>query len=224
MTNGLSAGTLLALFRGRTSAFTSIATVRLELLEGSHGGSTGIIGFVSRLRLRFANRLIALISLIGADTGPGRSIDVPRNWNRREGMGFQPQCAGGCGRIYASFFPPGGFVARAMGFAMMAPAQRHGELIADLAAERAALREAQMRAVCGRAPADQTRLFGHEPDVLLVHESGAARDGPAGSCRCRRQWLGRALLAPARAMRTMAGAQIRRAIAVGRCPTNVNRA
>ena len=116
-------------------------------------------------------------ALIGADTGPGRSIDVPRNWNRREGMGFQPQCAGGCGRIYASFFPPGGFVARAMGFAMMAPAQRHGELIADLAAKRAVLGEAQMMGVCRAAPTNQARLFGHELDVLPVAKAAWLRMG-----------------------------------------------
>jgi hypothetical protein len=58
-----------------------------------------------------------------------------------------------------------------MGLAMMASAQRHGELIADLSAERAMLREAQMVCICGPAPANQTRLFGHEFDVLLVSES-----------------------------------------------------
>jgi hypothetical protein len=62
-----------------------------------------------------------------------------------------------------------------MGLAMMAPAQRHGELIADLSAERAVLREAQVMGVCGPAAANQTRLFGHEPDVLLVTK--AARLG-----------------------------------------------
>ena len=51
---------------------------------------------------------------------------------------------------------------------MMASAQRHGELIADLAAEGAVLREAQMMGICGPAPANQTRLFGHEFNVLLV--------------------------------------------------------
>ena len=62
-----------------------------------------------------------------------------------------------------------------MGLAMMAPAQRHRELIADLTAERAMLREAQMVCVYGPAPANQTRLFCHEPDVLLVTK--AARLG-----------------------------------------------
>jgi hypothetical protein len=34
--------------------------------------------------------------------------------------------------------------------------------------ECAALREAQMVGVCRPAPTDQTRLFGHEPDMLPV--------------------------------------------------------
>ena len=48
----------------------------------------------------------------------------------------------------------------------MAPAQRHGELIADLAAERAVLREAQMVSICGLPAANQAGLFGNELDVL----------------------------------------------------------
>jgi hypothetical protein len=59
-------------------------------------------------------------------------------------MRLQPQAPGSDGRINASIFPPCGFIATAMRLAMMASAQRHGELIADLSAERAMLREAQM--------------------------------------------------------------------------------
>ena len=62
-----------------------------------------------------------------------------------------------------------------MDFAMMAAAQRHDELIADLAAEGAALREAQMMGICRPAAANQARLFGHELDVFLVAK--AARLG-----------------------------------------------
>jgi hypothetical protein len=58
-----------------------------------------------------------------------------------------------------------------MRLAMMASAQGHGELIADLSAERAMLREAQMVCICGPARANQTRLFGNKFDVLLVSES-----------------------------------------------------
>ena len=60
---------------------------------------------------------------------------------------------------------------------MMAPAQRHGELIADLAAERAVLREAQMMSICRPAPTNQARLFGHEFDVLLVTKAARLRMG-----------------------------------------------
>jgi hypothetical protein len=90
-------------------------------------------------------------------------------------MRLQPQASGSDGRINASIFPPCGFISTAMDLAMMASAQRHGELIADLAAEGAVLREAQMMGICGPAPPNQTRLFGHEFNVLLVTK--AARLG-----------------------------------------------
>ena len=77
-------------------------------------------------------------------------------------MGLQPQRAGSDGWIDANFFPPCGFIARAMGLAMMTPAQRHGELITDFAAERAVLGKAQMMGVCRPAATNQARLFGHE--------------------------------------------------------------
>ena len=51
-----------------------------------------------------------------------------------QGMGLQPQRAGGRWLVNAGIFPLCGFIAAAMGLAMMAPAQRHDELIADLAA------------------------------------------------------------------------------------------
>ena len=51
-------------------------------------------------------------------------------------MGLQPQRASGDGRIDTGLIPPGGFIAAAMDLAMMSPAERNRELIADLAAER----------------------------------------------------------------------------------------
>ena len=59
-------------------------------------------------------------------------------------MRLQPQRAASNGRIKASIFPPSDFIATAMDLAMMAPAQRYGELVTNLAAERAVLGEAQM--------------------------------------------------------------------------------
>ena len=58
---------------------------------------------------------------------------------------------------------------------MVAAAQRNGELIADLAAKGAVLGKAQVMGITGRAVADQARLLGHEPNVLLV--ANAARLG-----------------------------------------------
>ena len=55
-----------------------------------------------------------------------------------------------------------------MNLAMVAPAQRHGELIAHFAPERAMLREPQMMGIRGSAAANQARLFGHVLDVVLV--------------------------------------------------------
>jgi len=51
---------------------------------------------------------------------------------------------------------------------MVAPTQWNGEFIADLAAESAVLREAQMMGIRGPSAADQARLFSHKLDVVLV--------------------------------------------------------
>ena len=55
-------------------------------------------------------------------------------------------------------FPPGFLVAGLMQLPMMTAAERHGELITDLEADRPRLRKTQMMRI-GRLPAaDQTRL------------------------------------------------------------------
>jgi hypothetical protein len=51
---------------------------------------------------------------------------------------------------------------------MVPTTQWHREFIAHLAAERWALREAQVVSVRWQAAADQTRLLGNEPDVIAV--------------------------------------------------------
>ena len=83
-------------------------------------------------------------------------------------MRLQPQAPGSDGRINASIFPPCGFIATAMDLTMVSPAERHGELIADLAAKRPVLGKAQMMGIGWRAAANQTRLLGDKPDVLAV--------------------------------------------------------
>ena len=62
-----------------------------------------------------------------------------------------------------------------MDLAVVAPAQRHGELIAHFSPERAVLREPQVMGIGGSAAANQARLLGHELDVVSVTK--AARLG-----------------------------------------------
>src|ERR1700726_1748531 len=83
-------------------------------------------------------------------------------------MSLQPERASSDGRIDAGLFPPCGFIATAMDLAGMAPAQRHGELIADLAAECWRLRKAQVMRIGGAAAADQAGMFGNRFDVLSI--------------------------------------------------------
>ena len=62
-------------------------------------------------------------------------------------MARQPEYTGNIRRIDANVFPPCDLVTTVMNFAVMTPAQRHGELIADFPPERAALREAEVVSV-----------------------------------------------------------------------------
>ena len=80
----------------------------------------------------------------------------------------EPQRACGTGRIEPEFLPPPGFITVAMQLAMMSPAERHREFVADLATECTRLRETQMVWI-GRPPAaDQARLLNHMPDMIAV--------------------------------------------------------
>src|ERR1051326_8485307 len=83
-------------------------------------------------------------------------------------MGLEPKLAGRRGRIDAGSRPPTGFIAAAVDLTMMATAEWHSELIADLATEGAALGKAQMMRIGRHAATDQTRLLGNEPDVLAI--------------------------------------------------------
>lgn len=59
----------------------------------------------------------------------------------------------------------------AMKLAVMAAAQRHCELIADLAAERPALGKAQMMGVAGSTTADQTSLLRHKAHMVAIADA-----------------------------------------------------
>src|ERR1700746_1963761 len=64
-----------------------------------------------------------------------------------------------------------------MDLAVMSPAERDGELIADLAAECRCLRKSQMMCVCRAPTADQARLFGDRFDMVPVANPARHRQG-----------------------------------------------
>ena len=72
----------------------------------------------------------------------------------------QPKGASCGGSIDTELAPPSSLVPAAVYLAMMAAAERDGELVADLAAERRCLRKAQMMGIGGPAAADEARLLG----------------------------------------------------------------
>lgn len=108
------------------------------------------------------------------DLSPSRYWIRGRFWQR---MAFQPKRPRSGGGINPKPFPPGGFIAVPMHFAMMPSAEWDGEFVTDPAAERAPLGEAQMMRIAGCAAADQARLLGDIPDVLAI--ANAARLGQA---------------------------------------------
>ena len=101
-------------------------------------------------------------------------------------MGFQPKLARQRDGLETGFRPPVRFLAGAVQFAMMCPAQRDGEFVADLEAETAGLRKPQMMGIAGLAPANEARLFGHEPQMGLVPQATRHGEWSARSCRCGR--------------------------------------
>jgi hypothetical protein len=92
-------------------------------------------------------------------------------------MRFEPERTGSGAGINASLFLPCRLVATSVDLAMMAAAERHRKLIADLATQRAWLGKAKMVRVGGRATANQTGLVCNEPYVVAIAKS--ARFGMA---------------------------------------------
>ena len=204
MADRIAAGALFAFFGNRTGAFARVATVGLDLPEGSHWGPAAIIGFVLHFgpvwaaaeRLPILGPLLAqavelsgslLPKLSAADASPATAPGRRR-------------------RIDPGFAPPCGFIATAMDLTMMAAAQRHGEFVADFSPECAVLGEPQMMGIGGPATANQTRLFGHELDVVPVTKAARLRMDQLALVDAvgRRMFLRRALRAAAELTKTAA--------------------
>ena len=82
--------------------------------------------------------------------------------------GLSPELTGDLDGVDAGRRPPGLLVAGAMDRAMMRAAERDGEFIAGLAAERPRLQVAEMMRIGLFAAADETRLLGNIAKVLAV--------------------------------------------------------
>ena len=82
--------------------------------------------------------------------------------------GLSPELTGDLDGVDAGRRPPGLLVAGAMDRAMMRAAERDGEFIAGLAAERPRLQVAEMMRIGLFAAADETRLSGNIAKVLAV--------------------------------------------------------
>ena len=76
-----------------------------------------------------------------------------------------------------------------MHLAVVSPAQRYGELVADLAAECLKLRKPKMMGVRGLTTADQARLFGNEPDMVLVANATGLGQDECALVDAIRTWL-----------------------------------
>jgi len=95
-------------------------------------------------------------------------------------MGRQPQFSRGLRRINPGTAPPRRFIAMAMEFAMMTAAKRDGELVANFAAQCAALGKAQVVGVAGLPAAEQAGLLRDEPEVIAVADTPWLREGEGG--------------------------------------------
>ena len=79
-----------------------------------------------------------------------------------------PEPAGNLDRVDAGLLPPRAFVAGAMHRTMMPATEWDRELVADLAAKCAGLRETEVVGVRGLAAADEARLLHDIAQVLSV--------------------------------------------------------
>ena len=95
-------------------------------------------------------------------------------------MGREPQQSRGLGGINPSITPPRCFIAVTVDVAVVASAERHGELVTDFAAECAALCEAEMVGIAGLPAADQARLLRDVTEVVAIADAPRLREGKRG--------------------------------------------
>src|SRR6476661_4800554 len=82
--------------------------------------------------------------------------------------GFFPKRPSDLDRVDAGALPPGPFVPGPMSGAVVRSTEGYCELITGFAAECAGLDELKMMRIGGLAAAQQARLLGYEPQMVLV--------------------------------------------------------
>jgi hypothetical protein len=91
---------------------------------------------------------------------------------------LRPKRGGGAQRIEIELSPPDPFVAAPVQLAVMGPAERHCEFVADLASQDASLRELEMVGIGWAAATRQTRLRADELEVISVAQPQRPADRP----------------------------------------------
>src|SRR3954451_13398153 len=151
MANSILRGALFAALRLWAGAFLRVAAVGFDLLNRGHAG-------LPRNWVRFARR--------GSRFRPDAAVDS--QFGPGSSLSFQPQHARLVDWLKTCFCPPVRFLARALQFAMLSPAQRDREFVTDLEADATGLRETQMMGIVRLASADEAGLFRDEPQMRLV--------------------------------------------------------
>ena len=83
-------------------------------------------------------------------------------------MRLCPQARGNDQGIDSLFLPPDALVAPPMQFAMVQPADGHGEAIADPPPHRPLSRKLDVVGIRGRAAANEARLSGYKPQMVAI--------------------------------------------------------
>src|SRR6516165_11055079 len=79
-----------------------------------------------------------------------------------------PEVSGNDKRIDPLALPPGALIAAPVQLAMVQPADRDGEFVADLAPDARRLGKLEVMGIRRGSAADQARLSGHEPQMVAI--------------------------------------------------------
>ena len=166
MPDGVASGLPFALLGSGTGASDGIASVGLNLSKRGHGPERSTELLVKALLHRWRNKVRC---------GLARWIHLKRGRLPKLSCRFQ--------RGNLQIGPPRHFVAVTVQLIMVLAAERHGEFVADLAAERPGLGKFQVMGVARAALADETRLRADKGEMGLVASTALftdRRNGPSG--------------------------------------------